>query len=226
VVLFLASTLAIQGVHQGHLRAADGTEMPGLRKPLSHWPLSLENWSGQETLPQDPATLRYFNEADDKLNRFFAKEGEGSSQRLECHVSMIHFKDGRDRRHHPGICYPVAGFTIDEAACQDFSFPDQAGPARRFCVVRQGRPYYVYYWHYTLVPPAVEGLSWFQRWHQEYGVRWPSLSLQVFTNAQSPEQLDQVDHFVRLVDRQVQEYLPSGSRRGSDTLPVRRLLSK
>jgi hypothetical protein len=141
-------------------------------------------------------------------------------------LSLIHFLDGRDRRHHPRICYPVAGFTEDETAGQDFSFSDQAETARRFCMVRQGRPFYVYYWHYTLVPPSAENLSWWQRWHLEYGVRWPSLTVQVFSNAQSPEQLEQVDHFVRLVDRQVQEYLPSGSRRGSDTLPVRRLLSK
>jgi hypothetical protein len=94
-------------------------------------------------------------------------------------------------------------------------------PAQRFCFARRDESRYlsyVYYWHYTF-EADVAGLSWLQRLHAEWAVR-PSLTVEVFTTAQTPEQLGKAAEFVRLVDQELQAHLPPGARRGSEILPI------
>jgi exosortase len=218
-VLVLANVLQV-GL-EGHLAAAGDLAARGvyLKKPLAAegnkgFPVSLGAWSGREATP-DPATLPYYNAADDRLNRDYVCDDVG------CHLFMVHFRNGKDREHNPRICYEVIGCVENPAGHQDVQMEGSAASAQRFCFARRDESRYlsyVYYWHYTF-EPDVAGLSWLQRLHAEWAVR-PSLTVEVFTTARTPEQLDKAAEFVRLVDQELQAHLPPGARRGSEILPI------
>jgi hypothetical protein len=221
----LAVAVAIHLALSAHLEAASSTAATGLERPLTGFPVSLGAWSGQEETPTS-ATLPYYNAADDRLSRVYrprpgAPGADELPQELECRLFMVHFKDGQDRRHHPRICYKVAGFQEDLSQHQEVELAGGLGKAQRFCFTRGGARSYVYYWHYTLEPDEAEQLSPLQTIHQAVGVRRPSLTIQVFTNAQVPEHLDKVAEFVREADRRLQGHLPRNARRSSGLLPVK-----
>lgn len=209
-----------------HLEAAAATTSAGLAKPLSSVPVSLGAWTGQEVTPDDRNTLPYFLQADDRLNRKYtvnpsAPGAADIPEGLTCSVFMVHFKDASDRRHHPLICYKVAGCDEDPSQRQELDFEGQDGKIARFSFTRDGGRSYVYYWHYTLEPTGVERLGPLQDLHQRVAVRRPSVTIQVHTNGYAPEHLEKVAAFVRLVDAHLQECLPQGARRGCEALPVK-----
>jgi hypothetical protein len=222
----LAAAAALQGALRAHLAAGEEAVASAsyLQKPLqgvTGFPVSRGAWYGKEETP-DPATLRYFDSADDKLNRSYVRHGEdGEEAGPACRLWMVHFRDGQDRQHHPLICYQVAGFTEVPSGREALPLDGNGSPAQRFCFTRGGDARYgsyVYYWHYTF-EPDVPGLSLLQRLHAAWAVH-PSLTVQVFTAAQTPEGLSEAAAFVRQVDRELQAFLPPGARRGSETLPV------
>jgi hypothetical protein len=228
VALCLAVAVAAQAALQAHLDDAERIvgSAAQLTKPLrgegdKGFPVSLRPWSGKEATP-DPATVSYFNKADDWLSREYVLDDDSPERGLTCHLTAVHFRDGEDRRHHPQVCFPVAGCV--ECESEHATLPlDGGGPAQRFCFTRKdGGRYasYVYYWHYTLEPPDVLGLSLLQRVHEERAVRRPSLTVEVVTPAPTEAQRGRVEEFVRLVDQELQVHLPPGARRGSEILPV------
>jgi exosortase len=227
-VVCLALALAAQVGLQAHLAAAPDAAGGAscLKKPLQGegdkgFPVSLGAWSGKEAIP-DPATLPYFNAADDKLNRAYVLTGpDGQEAGVVCQLWAVHFRSGRDREHHPRICYEVAGCIEDPGRHQDLRLDGAGAPAQRFCFTRRDEPgylSYVYYWHYTF-EPEVAGMSWLQRVHAEWAIH-PSLTVEVFTTARTPEQLDKAAEFVRLVDQELKAHLPPGARRGNEILPI------
>ncbi len=221
-VAALAVALVLQAGLGAHLEAAVATGAVGLERPLSEFPETFGPWAGRDVTPNG-ATLSYYQSADDGLNRNYVPREpgrDGLPRGLECQLFMVYFKDGRDRRHHPIICNEVAGAKHD-AAGDDLVDMGGPGHARRFCFTRGGFRSYVYYWHYTLEPVGGEQLSPLQSIHQDLGVRRPSLTVEVFTNAQAPEHLEKVAEFVRDMDRKLQAHLPQGASRGSDVLPVK-----
>jgi hypothetical protein len=182
-------------------------------------PVSRGAWSGREATP-DPAALPYYNDAQDRLSRAYVREEDGQAAGPQCLLWMVHFRDGRDRQHHPLVCCKVAGCTENSSGHEAVQLEGPGSPAQRFCFTRDDDPgylSYVYYWHYTFEAPA--GLSPLQRLHAAWAVR-PSLTVEVFTTARTPQQLDQSAEFVRLVDRQLKSHLPPGARRGSEALPI------
>jgi len=228
-VLCLGVAAALQLVLQAHLAVADEgvARSTYLSQPLRGegdrgFPVSLGAWSGTEVTP-DPATLPYYTAADDRLNRGYVQKDEGGHvYGPHCMLWMVHFRDGRDRHHHPLVCYKVTGCSEETGRHQALPVGGAGEPVQRFCFTRgDDRNYlsYVYYWHYTFEPPDVGRFSVLQRLHAEWGVR-PSLTVQVHTDARTPEQLDQAAEFVRLVDERLQAHLPPGARRGSETLPI------
>lgn len=229
-VICLAAAVPVQWALQAHLEEAEGIvgATQQLHKPLGAegdkgFPVSLRPWSGKEATP-DPATVSYFNKADDALSRAYVLDDDSPQRGLSCALTMVHFRNGEDRRHHPLICYKVAGCTERPSGRAELPLEGEGAPARRFSFTRQddGRyASYVYYWHYTLEPPDELGLSALQRLHEERAVRRPSLTVQVYTAAQAPDQLGRVEEFVRRVDRELQAHLPPGARRGSDVVPVK-----
>jgi exosortase len=232
-VLCLAAAIGGQVLLAAHLRPVEMTVATWnyVRKPLQGqadkgFPVSLGPWSGAEATPQ-PATVPtspvaddYFRRADDKVNRSYVLK-DADHPGPKCSLWMVHFRDGEDRQHHPLICYQVAGWLEDRQGRKIEPLGD-GEPAQRFCFTRSDATRYasyVFYWHYTFEPPDAPEWTWLQRLHAHRLVH-PSLTVQVFTDARTPEQLDQAAQFVRLVDQQLQAYLPPGARRGSDTLPI------
>jgi hypothetical protein len=136
---------------------------------------------------------------------------------------MIHYHNATDRRHFPIGCYRGAGYDEDAAGRRDLE-ADGGPPITKFCFTKGADRQYVsnvYYWHYTLEPSDAIPLSVLQRIYQRWSVRRPSLTVQVFTTAKTPEQLARVDEFVRSVDAELRaHHLPPGARRGSESLPV------
>jgi exosortase len=186
------------------------------------FPVSLGVWDGKDS-PPDPPTRPYYNGADDKLNRTYTLHDESDESGLVCQLWMIHYHNATDRRHFPTGCYRGAGYQEDLSERQELAGPAEQAPITKFCFTKGPERRYVsnvYYWHYTLEPPDTVGLSPLQRIHETWSVRRPSLTVQVFTTARTPEQLARVAEFVRLVDEQLHAHLPPGARRGSESLPV------
>jgi exosortase/archaeosortase family protein len=215
----LIAALISQIALNAHLHAADGIAEVRLVQSLSRFPVSLGAWSLSQESPPDRATLPYYNAANDRLSKvYFAPT---PSEHPVCHLWMVHFHDGSDRRHHPLVCFRVAGYEEAPEGHGLVPLEGQDAPARRFCFTRQDAKSYVYYWHYTLEPAESERLSYLQRTYQEMGVQRPSLTVQVFTSASNPGQLAKAEEFIRRVDKQLQEHLPPNARRGHETLPVK-----
>src|SRR5262249_10654551 len=140
-----------------------------------------------------------------------------------CRLWVIHFRDGKDRRHHPEICYKVAGKTEDRAAGARVDVGDPEAVVERFCFSGNDDRSSVYYWHYTLEPPAAAEVSPLRRIYQRRARPLPTVPLAVFTTPLSPPDLDRTAAFVRLADQALRRCLPPGARMGSDVLPIRLL---
>jgi exosortase len=201
-----------------YLQGGEPLTLPELRS-LKGFPVSLGAWSGTNIPHQDiqPAALPYFLKADDNLNRMYRQQGTG----LSCRLWMVHFRNGEDRRHHPINCAQAAGLREDPDERDAVLLEGEAAPIRRFCI-RDGRSKsYVFYWHYTFIPPLPPGTSELQRLYQLQHNPIPSLTVEVFTTAQTPAQLEQVAAFARQVERELRaNYLPEGVVLQSNMVPV------
>jgi exosortase len=222
----LAVAWAAQAALRAHLRAPDYPELP---KPLAGFPVSLGAWHVRDlpssTLPSPDQLAQRLQAADGKapeevFSRTYVLAG-GPQAGQVCKLHMMYTRDGSDRTHHPLICYAVAGYVEDESLRATVAVPGKAAVVKRFCFQLGRGPEFVFYWHYTLEPKAGSATSFLQRLHQRFTIAQPSVTIKVFTSAQTDEQLAPVVEFVRQVDRQIQDHLPPGARMGSDTIPVR-----
>jgi exosortase len=230
-VIGLVLTALLQQALFAHLNQAEAIAARSeyLTRPLhgatgfpTGFPVSRGEWSGKDSTP-DPPTRPYYNKADDNLNRIYTLEDDSPESGLTCQLWMIHYRDATDRRHFPTGCYRGAGYQEDAAERQELPVGKDEAAITKFCFTKGSDQRYVsnvYYWHYTLEPPDSVGLSLLQRIHQRFAVRRPSLTVQVFTKANKPEELARVADFVRLVDENLHAHLPPGARRGSESLPV------
>jgi hypothetical protein len=213
----LLLTLAAQTALAIHLGADVGGEPPGLTEPLAHFPVVLGAWNGQDV---PPVALDYYRQADDALSRCYVR-GAGPGAGLACYLWIVHYRDGRDRGHHPVVCHQAAGFTeaVDQrAALTD----DAAAPILRFRFRRGGEAHHVFYWHYTLPARLPEGSVW-QRLHRAHNRLASSVTVEVFTPAADAAQVEAVTEFVRAVRRRISAHLPADAQMGSEILPVRLL---
>lgn len=219
MLLGLGLTLVIQTLLRMHVESASPLAEVRLERPMAEFPRVLNGWKGQDLSPE---ALGYFNQADDRLNRLFVSQG-GPFPGLRCQLWAVYFRDGRDRAHHPVLCHEVAGYTQVPAGRGTLMVEGESAPVERFCFSRNGESTYVFYWHYTLEPPAPTGQSLLQRIYQPRPVRWPSVTVEVFSNARDEGQLKAAAGFVRLAAGTVRQHLPAYARMGSDLLPVRLL---
>jgi hypothetical protein len=188
-------------------------------KALKGFPVSLGAWSGKDIPHKDiqPAALPFFLKADDRLYRLYVQKGTG----IQARVWMVYFRDGQDRRHHPINCAQAAGLREDPQERDVIPLPEAASPIRRFCIRDGNVKNYVFYWHYTFLPPLPAGTSELQRFYQLQHNAMPSLTVEVFTSAHTPAQLTQLAEFVRAVDAELRaRYLPEGVLLRSDMVPV------
>jgi exosortase len=139
----------------------------------------------------------------------------------------------------PGPLGSAAG-ALEGAACLAAGSPLGTGPGaialalntgvarfgrgvgvKRFLFKIDHKDHYIYYWHYTFAPRPNGDWSFWQRLHYQFVKRAPSLTIQVFAFAQTPQEVRQSEEFVRRVDQALQEFLPTAARRGNDTRSVR-----
>jgi exosortase len=245
--LCLALALGGQAALRAHLHNGQLAPPPVLEPgTLARVPVSLGAWSEAQhlaTLPPstslDPETRArllqaveslsnlsrftkdYFDRADDKSYRLYLHTGESHAQPLTARLWMVHFKTGEDRNHHPRVCYRISGMTEDTAAQAMVAVPGEKVPLQRFCFTGKTGRSYVYYWHYTLEPEVGPDLSALQLLYLKRVQRMPSVTVEVFTNALAPADLDKVDDFCRAVHREMRQQLPAHTRLGSDILNIR-----
>jgi exosortase len=214
----LLLTLTAQTALAIHLREGDGGEPPGLVEPLAHFPTDLGAWSGQD---QPLAALDFYREADDALSRCYVLR-DGPRAGLACYLWVVHYRDGRDRGHHPLVCHRAAGFTEAADEREAVTLDGTAAPVLRFRFARGGETRHVFYWHYALPAPQPEGSVW-QRLHRAQHRLASSVTVEVITGATGREQLAAVTDLVRAVWHRLPAHLPGDAQPGSDLLPVRLL---
>jgi exosortase len=243
----LALALGGQATLRAHLHNGQLTPPPELDpNTLSSVPVSLGAWTEakhlatlppfhnvdpvlQERLQENikqltvlpPSTQSYFDRADLSLYRLYVRPGEAGQEPLLAWLWMVHFKSGEDRNHHPAVCYRVSGKTEDPGGHADVEVPGEKVKLQRFCFTGSNARSYVYYWHYTLEPEAGPDVSALQKIYLTRVQRLPSITVEVFTNAQSQADLDKVADFCTRVHRELRELLPAHSRLGSDILNIR-----
>jgi hypothetical protein len=82
---------------------------------------------------------------------------------------------------------------------------------------------WVFYWHYTLLPPKSDKLSDLQFLYQRLHKRPSSITLEVFAPENTTEDVENAREFVRLMDAAIQPHLGPTAVRGSERNPVRRV---
>jgi hypothetical protein len=245
----LALALGAQAALLAHLHNGQLAPPPELEPgTLSRVPVSLGAWSEAKhlaTLPpssspldrdsqerlakalneltrMEDSTKGYFDRADDKVYRLYLQTGdEKRDTPLMAWLWMVHFKSGEDRNHHPAVCYKVAGKKEDPTQHAEVEVPGEKAALQRFCFTGKTGRSYVYYWHYTMQPTAGPDLSALQTLYLKRSQRLPSITVEVFTNAQSPADLDKVADYCQQVHRGMRGLLPGNSRLGSDVLNIR-----
>jgi exosortase len=244
----LALVLGGQAALLAHLHNGQLTPPPELKpETLSSVPVSLGAWTEAKhlaTLPPSssdaeaaqrravlanvekltelfPTTQSYFDRADDKLYRLYVRTGEVRQEPLFAWLWMIHFKSGEDRNHHPSVCYKVSGKSEDRGQHAEVDVKGEKAKLQRFCFTDGNGRSYVYYWHYTLEPQAGADVSALQKIYLTRVQQLPSITVEVFTNAQSEDDLGKVADFCTQVHKEMRGLLPEHSRLGSDILNIR-----
>lgn len=194
-----------------HLQAAGDLMHMDLQRPLAELPLELGDWRGVDQ-PVDES----FQYADQHLQRVY--EHRVRRQRLTLWVAYS--KTGADRGHHPEVCMMVAGKPEDRQARQVCEVSGAGAPVQQYRFGRPGQYEWVYYWYYTMVPPAGPNVSEVQRLYQRLRSRPSSMTIEVFAPEHEDEDAEYSQEFVRLLDVHLREHAGAHALRGSQRSPV------
>jgi len=209
--LLLAALVAEVGFRL-HLQAAGQLAVAGLERPLADFPLQLGGWVGKDR-PPEADDFRY---GDQSISRDYVDPQRQTAVSLW----IVYSRTGEDRGHHPEVCMQVAGKPEDPSVRQTLSV-DQDAPIQQYCFGWPGSRQWVFYWHYTLPPPAQPELTRVQRLYQRMHQRPASVTVEVF----APQRFDDdhgeaVRRFVTLVDEALAVHVGQGAVRGSQRLNV------
>lgn len=212
LLLILGGSAVAQAAVYRHLEAAGPTPQLPLNKPLQALPKQIGDWVGVDQEITDPMALY----GDEHLER--AYYNEKLRQRLV--LWMVYSHDGRDRQHHPEVCHAVIGMPEDPSVRQTVD----VGPGAAIQQYRFGSPadaQWVFYWYYTLVPPADDTLTPLQQFYRGLSGRPASLTIEVFAPEQGENEGEHAREFAKLVDAAIQEHLVSPyGLRGSQRTPI------
>jgi len=114
VAVLIAGGLVVRYYGERLGRAGNHVAMPA--GTLAHLPLALGEWTGQE-VPLDPAIIKETG-TDDHLNRLYARGP------LDPPVGLYVAYGVRARDlmpHRPDVCYPGAGWTLEDSKPIDLS---------------------------------------------------------------------------------------------------------
>ena len=203
--------LIVQGVLFAHLSAARDIPPGSLNGPLAEIPMRLGSWMGQD-LPIEEK-LKY---ADEHFQRGFINVENGQQLTLW----MVFSQTGVDREHHPEICFQVAGQQEDANARTYVEVGERDAPVQQMRFGVENQHQLVYYWHYTLPRPEVEGLPSLQLEYQKLRRRSASVTMQVFAPEMSEHTAERAIEFVKLADAAMQPLVGPDAARGSNRLPV------
>ena len=214
VLGILGAALAAQAGLYWHVQAAGPLPQMPPAQPLQEFPLDLGEWHGREAAVTDLRALY----GDDHLNR---KYGRADRQQT-LWLWMVYSATGEDRGHHPEVCMRVAGKPELPGGRRALMLPGHDEPVQQFQFGRaeEGERLCGFYWYYTLWPPENDDITAWQRAYQRFQRRPSSLTIEVFTQAFTEEDIEFAQEFVSAVDGALQPYLPPGAVRGSKRLPV------
>jgi hypothetical protein len=133
---------------------------------------------------------------------------------------VAYSKKGADRGHHPEVCMMVAGKPEDTRARRICELEGPGHPAQQYRFGRPGDYQWVFYWHYTMLPPHSSDVDGLQRLYQQLHSRPSSMTVEVFAQESSEEDGEFAREFVRLVDQALHSHVGSGAIRGSQRSPV------
>jgi len=203
--------LIIQGMLFAHLKAARDIPPGKLTNALAAFPMELENWRGKDMPIKEEE--RY---ATEHFQRAYVDTQTGQQLTLW----MVYSDIGEDRSHHPEICFQVAGQQEDIFAREFVEVEGHEQPVQQMRFRGEKFNQYVYYWHYTLPSPPVEGLTELQKLYKQLRRRPASLTLQVFAPEMSEQTTERAIEFVKLADAAIQDFVGPEAVRGCDRLPV------
>lgn len=194
------------------LEAAGPLPVVPLKKPLTELPMRLGDWQGVDQEVSDPSFLY----ADEHLQRTYYHTGSGQTLSLW----LVYSARGADRGHHPEVCMNVAGKPEDTPARRTCSLEGPGAPAQQYRFGRPGDYQWVFYWHYTMLPPVGKDVDELQRLYQRLRDRPSSLTAEVFAPEVGAEDGEAAQEFVRLVDQALRDHVGAEAVRGSQRSPV------
>lgn len=197
---------------EAHVEAPGPLSAVDLQRPLADLPLQLGEWEGSDRPITDTRTLY----ADQHLQRLYVH----SKTRQMVLVWLAYSQLGEDRGHHPEVCMAVAGRPEDPTERSTFDAPGHAAPIQQYRFGSPGDRQWVYYWHYTLLPPKGKDITELQRFYQRLHRRPSSVTLEVFAPENQPTDGEGAREFALLLDAATQSHLGPTAVRGSNRLPV------
>jgi hypothetical protein len=204
--------LTCQVILQRYVQAAGPAVVVPLSKPLAELPLVLGDWRGQDQPVEDERELY----ADEHLKRTYQHRG----RRQWLTLWMVYSREGVDRKHNPEICLVSAGRPEEPRGRAAIPVPGHPASVQQYCFGRPGNYQWVYYWHYTLNPPAAADRSPVQRFFQFVRQRPASVTIEVFAPEASSDDAEYAREFVGLVDAAIQDFVGPNAVRGSDRAPA------
>ncbi len=211
VAALLTLGLVGQVALQRHLQAAGPLPWVPLARPLAELSRQIGDWRGRDVPIRDPRSLY----ADEHLQREYVLPER--NQALQ--VWIVYSRDGEDRGHHPEVCMAVSGKPEDPRARRELPLPGGDAPVQQYRYGRLGDFQRVFYWYYTLSPPAGSADT-VQRLYQRARRRPSSVTIEVFAPETGPGDVESASRFVALLDEAVRDLLPDDAVRGSRRTPV------
>lgn len=109
--------------------------------PLDSLPHELASWVGED-IPVEETVERMLR-ADHNLQRTYVDSAGG---RIWLYVGYYGTERGGRSEHSPFVCYPAAGWTVENEATRSVHVPG-SGKVREIRVVRDGRERLVHFWY-------------------------------------------------------------------------------
>ncbi len=215
----LGMAVVAQGAAQMHFNQATLAQGE-MQNSLADLPNQIGDWQRVE----DPETDNKHEEIEESH-----KYGNDHIKRVYRYkntnvlVSIwIAFSDcGKDRKHHPEVCYQVAGRAEDKTGRRKRYV---AGDEENVAQIQQFRfgditsRQYVFYWYYVLPTKGMDGLSDMQKLFRQFRTDEASVTLEVFANHHGPEDDGSAAfNFVQELDKAFRaDFVPKDAIRGSN----------
>lgn len=190
-----------------HLNAVNRIPQAKLTDALSKFPKQLGSWQGEDLTIGDD--LRY---ADEHFSRRYINE----TTHQQVWLWMVYSATAEDRGHNPEVCFQVAGQREDPYGRREVEVEGHESPVQQMRFGDADKRQLVYYWHYALPSPEVEGLNALQRKYQEWSRSKASITLEVFAPEAGEGTAEGAIEFVKLADAAIQHFVGPGARRGCD----------